>query len=1170
MLANTDASQNTDQNNHDNNSTLATVPQATMGFGRLPKEAFDAEYLRLINLDIADAQANLDELPESQRRGLTLETLKHFGCGYLPNWILTKCRAEFTCGTYIDEKTGKPKSLPPMSERIIIPTSSMKHFNAVATRRARLTMKNDFWKQHAGTMELFAAPDTFKADIIVIVEGEFDAMSIWQAMQGKVAVVAILGCANQRKTLGARLHELKGKKFIILLDADAAGKKNAEKLCSMLIQERYPAVIRYLYDYLPYNIKKAPQAVKIDANEILIHYGEETLHHMMNKILEAERELDQIAERIDKEKNAEGKEAVPTLTLFSTTQENSEYDAAPDKARRIITEALKFIPAGELTRDEWFKVACVLYRYGFELADFDTWSNDGDPRYSADTCRQQWNSIKTNDELKAEGYKVGTLINIAKKYGYIPKKIQARADSETDEEIFDKLLDTFKEQYGGDIDPAILPKLKDAKNFIETLTPQTFKPQFAVDPAIWNKITLCKFYLPSLANKFFDAMKDARSLAKKILTDIASETAALKKAGEYIPDIDKTAITRLSELAPSKIADEISSRVTNIKRRHKQFLTDLQAEKDKAARQATLNELNKNPSWTQNIISDCPVNLFLPENIYLNNREVGTQTISENGNILKRAAAKTPIVVSRILREPQKHITQYEVQIKAKHIWRKVILDGDEINDTRKILRLGKDGGAIIKDPRALVNFFAELIAANEDRLIETKCYQQPGWHGNQFIYPAPATTDDYICRRAGFNYELEFATQGNPQKWKECFLAACDQGGAKARIAFGNVFSAPLVRPLNVPNLQCQLNGKSGSGKTAFLKFAASTFGNPRELIRTFGATLKNRQAVAAAYNDLPTFLDELGTLQGGKKAADSLPQMIYEFEQGKTNQAQKRNGEARETFNFYGSRTMTGEFSILKSNDPRGTHKRVICLDCGEKFFDDKFATKLHITAENHFGHFGRLWTNYVQNHLEQIRDSYLCFTEYVFPKNLNVEPTQLKSLAVDAVAYQHFRICIGAQETFDFDAAARDIKEIISALPTPAELDDSTRALADLQSYIAGHDRFFISYVATPESEKELQQDAFECYGKKFKNGEVAFLPHALKKILETELGYQSMDALIAEFAQKGLLRRGEGKGNGCRISTRINGKTAPTYRFKAGVLLSTTDDEPEYSADFSAEV
>ena len=77
-------------------------------FGRLPRENLNAEYLRLIQLDIAEAQANLDNLTNHQMRGLKLETYRHFHCGYLPNWILTKSRAEYACGLYVKELRSSP------------------------------------------------------------------------------------------------------------------------------------------------------------------------------------------------------------------------------------------------------------------------------------------------------------------------------------------------------------------------------------------------------------------------------------------------------------------------------------------------------------------------------------------------------------------------------------------------------------------------------------------------------------------------------------------------------------------------------------------------------------------------------------------------------------------------------------------------------------------------------------------------------------------------------------------------------------------------------------------------------------------------------------------------------------------------------------------------------
>ena len=253
-------------------------------FAQLPKENFDAEYSRLIKLDLADAQAHLDDLPKKQRRSLKLETYRHFRCGYLPNWILTKSRAEYACGIYVQSLTGEPKHLPPPSERIIIPTPSMQHFNAVATSSARINMNKDFWKQHVGYMELFGDPNTFNSDLIVVVEGEIDAMSIWQASGGEIAAVAILGCGNWKKTLLPKLKDLHGKKLLLLLDADSAGKKSAKKLLGELLTRGCLAVTQFLYDALPKN-EQNYFGWKVDANSILSARGDEYLNQLLHTFL---------------------------------------------------------------------------------------------------------------------------------------------------------------------------------------------------------------------------------------------------------------------------------------------------------------------------------------------------------------------------------------------------------------------------------------------------------------------------------------------------------------------------------------------------------------------------------------------------------------------------------------------------------------------------------------------------------------------------------------------------------------------------------------------------------------------------------------------------------------------------------------------------------------------
>ena len=80
------------------------------------KRETSSSELPLIQIDIADSQNHLNELPDSDRRGLTLETYQHFACGYLDKWVHPKIRFE------------KGKAFP--TRRIIIPTADKAHYLA--------------------------------------------------------------------------------------------------------------------------------------------------------------------------------------------------------------------------------------------------------------------------------------------------------------------------------------------------------------------------------------------------------------------------------------------------------------------------------------------------------------------------------------------------------------------------------------------------------------------------------------------------------------------------------------------------------------------------------------------------------------------------------------------------------------------------------------------------------------------------------------------------------------------------------------------------------------------------------------------------------------------------------------------------------------------------------
>ena len=212
--------------------------------------------LEIIQNDISFAKNNIENLPEFARRGLSIDTLRHFNCGFIENWTAPKSR--------IDNK----KILP--SRRLIIPTSN-RHYLANAIDRNSIDKK--YWKMHAGNKEIFNL-DSVSSDspFVIVVEGEIDCMSIWQATNGQFPVIAIGGAAGKNwiPFLDLKFSTTDKKPpMLILFDDDDAGRKDAPILRDLLLQHGYPSA----YDFLP------PDAngKKMDANEILQFYGDKKL-----------------------------------------------------------------------------------------------------------------------------------------------------------------------------------------------------------------------------------------------------------------------------------------------------------------------------------------------------------------------------------------------------------------------------------------------------------------------------------------------------------------------------------------------------------------------------------------------------------------------------------------------------------------------------------------------------------------------------------------------------------------------------------------------------------------------------------------------------------------------------------------------------------------------------
>lgn len=169
-----------------------------------PKKKEIVDYTALIKT----SWKNLDKLfaEQSTWRGLTKATLIYFGCGYLPDWSFSGFK----------------------SERVIIPTSKY-HFLARYVGKKPLDKK--FQKIHRGEKEIFGDKRTIDAlqekpdSLVFVVEGEIDAMSIYQSGFNAVAISGSGMSAKQADILKAKFPQ--NTKFIVMLDNDETGRKNS-------------------------------------------------------------------------------------------------------------------------------------------------------------------------------------------------------------------------------------------------------------------------------------------------------------------------------------------------------------------------------------------------------------------------------------------------------------------------------------------------------------------------------------------------------------------------------------------------------------------------------------------------------------------------------------------------------------------------------------------------------------------------------------------------------------------------------------------------------------------------------------------------------------------------------------------------------------------------------
>lgn len=576
---------------------------------------------------------------------------------------------------------------------------------------------------------------------------------------------------------------------------------------------------------------------------------------------------------------------------------------------------------------------------------------------------------------------------------------------------------------------------------------------------------------------------------------------------------------------------------------------------------------------TKYYVKDCPVALTIPANFEFKNRGI-TQLVPDKKkpDEPKRViTTRTPIIPTKILREAKSGTVQYEIAIKSGDTWRKAIVSGRTINDSRAIIDLA-DYGALVEYPAALKSFFNSIIATNltNGRLTSSKVYKMPGWHDGEFIYPQ--STGDKIVMRDGIDYDSLFAVKGSRNTWYAKFEETCFNKGLPnsfgtnillAQYIVGNALLAPALEILGLPNTQVHLWGARNSAKSPILKLAVSIYGNPTEgkLFRNFASTAKNRMTFAAGLCDLPLAIDEL-------EAADKFDDLqgeTYRFFGGTINQANKRDGRTREAEDFRGVRLMTGEHAFIEVDTAKGgAIKRVIQIQAKTPLMPEKRAHELHLFLADNFGHYGREWTKYLAEHKRELKEAFAVLKDKIANDDAtpNCEATHIRAVLGAFFCFAIFNKIFGTNYvTTDDEWILLHTRLILRELPTLDEIDVAKRAIDYLSSYVDEHPRKFLTDSATYESQDEQKRKSEELDGIKYHDGKVAFFANAFKRVI-SKSGLPSYSAVLSELYEADALIAKNSREKSCRVYHPITQTRARVYLFKEKILsISAKDYESE---------
>lgn len=570
------------------------------------------------------------------------------------------------------------------------------------------------------------------------------------------------------------------------------------------------------------------------------------------------------------------------------------------------------------------------------------------------------------------------------------------------------------------------------------------------------------------------------------------------------------------------------------------------------------------PEAVSSAIEDAPVALRQPK--WWEYSKEGICKVSEKTYIPK-LVCRTPLLLTRRLRSLDTGEEKIEVAFQRDEKWHKAIFQRSVLFTSRGVISLADLGCTVSSEnARQVVQFLSALEAENIDVIPKADSTSTFGWQtGGRFV---PGLEEGIVLdvEQSQKAMAAAYIRNGCMEGWIETMRP--HRTRERFRFILSAAFAAPLLRILGQRTFFVYNWGNSKAGKTAALKAALSTWGDPEQLMVNFNATQVGLERTAALYRDLPLGIDERQLAGKDQGRIENIIYMVAN-EKGKIRGA--KSGGIQHTYAWRTVAIATGEEPVATETSKAGVKTRVLEL-YGGPFEDETSASAMHQDSAKNCGWAGPAFVKRLVTYSEEsICEWYERMKDYVNDLSDGKSGSHVSAIAAVALAdalVEEWIFCAEGQQMPQEKGKSLEIrpetwsraKEMAKAIlkeQMESDIgDDNENAVQFLADWVVSNKSSFGEKVIGP------------CFGVMSEFGDVAYIFPSIFRNALLSAGYSSPQKVLKYMAEKGLIAsksRKDHEGKDYQVSYRFNGKTHKFYKFFIGKLFE--NEEPEERAEDS---